>query len=86
MTPAEIQDRLKVLEALKVHPREKQVNTHLMARLERLYQEYLGEQREMLGNWAAQFQRVLETQDERQIGEMRKHLEQQADHFERGEW
>lgn len=86
MTPDEIKDRLKVLEALKVHPREQQVNTHLTARLERLYQEYLGETREMIGAWAAQFQQVLETQDERQIGEMRRQFEQQVDRFERGEW
>ncbi|RML58580.1 Heat shock protein Hsp70 [Pseudomonas amygdali pv. morsprunorum] len=86
MTPAEIRERLKVLEALKVHPREQQVNTHLTARLERLYQEYLGEARETIGIWAAQFQRVLETQDDRQINELRKQLEQEADRFERGEW
>ncbi|AHG39665.1 chaperone heat shock Hsp70 protein [Pseudomonas syringae CC1557] len=86
MTPAEIQERLKVLEALKVHPRERQVNTHLTARLERLYQEYLGEARETIGVWAAQFQRVLETQDDRQINEVRKQIEQEADRFERGEW
>ncbi|MCF5470102.1 molecular chaperone HscC [Pseudomonas syringae] len=86
MTPAEIKERLKVLEALKVHPRERQVNTHLTARLERLYQEYLGEARETIGVWAAQFQRVLETQDDRQINEVRKQLEQEADRFERGEW
>ncbi|AAO57745.1 molecular chaperone HscC [Pseudomonas syringae pv. tomato] len=86
MTPTEIRERLKVLEALKVHPREQQVNTHLTARLERLYQEYLGEARETIGIWAAQFQRVLETQDDRQINELRKQLEQEADRFERGEW
>ncbi|MCF5163756.1 Hsp70 family protein [Pseudomonas congelans] len=86
MTPTEIRERLKVLEALKVHPREQQVNTHLTARLERLYQEYLGEARETIGVWAAQFQRVLETQNDRQINELRKQLEQQADRFERGEW
>ncbi|RMR19873.1 Heat shock protein Hsp70 [Pseudomonas syringae pv. persicae] len=86
MTPTEIRERLKVLEALKVHPREQQVNTHLTARLERLYQEYLGEARETIGIWAAQFQRVLETQDDRQINELRKQLEQEADCFERGEW
>ncbi len=85
MTPQEIQERLKVLESLKVHPREQQVNTHLSARLERLYQEYLGEAREMIGYWASQFQRVLETQDDRQISEMRKSLEQEIDRFERGE-
>lgn len=86
MTPAEIRERLKVLEALKVHPREQQVNTHLTARLERLYQEYLGEARETIGVWAAQFQRVLETQDDRQINELRKQLEQEADRFEQGDW
>ncbi|KPC01257.1 molecular chaperone HscC [Pseudomonas syringae group genomosp. 3] len=86
MTPTEIRERLKVLEALKVHPREQQVNTHLTARLERLYQKYLGEARETIGIWAAQFQRVLETQDDRQINELRKQLEQEADRFERGEW
>ncbi|MBX8484582.1 molecular chaperone HscC [Pseudomonas cichorii] len=85
MTPEEIQERLQVLAALKVHPREQQVNTHLSARLERLYQEYLGEAREMIGYWASQFQRVLETQDDRQISEMRKSLEQEIDLFERGE-
>jgi len=86
LTPAEIQERLKALEALKIHPREQQVNTHLAARLERLYQEYLGEARERVGMWASQFQQALETQDERQISEVRKHLAEQVDQFERGEW
>jgi molecular chaperone HscC len=85
LTPTEIQARLKALEALKIHPREQQVNTHLTARLERLYQEYLGEARELIGLWASQFQQVLDTQDERQIGEVRKHLAEQVDQFERGE-
>jgi molecular chaperone HscC len=86
LTPAEIQERLKALEALKIHPREQQVNTHLAARLERLYQEYLGDARERVGMWASQFQQALETQDERQISEVRKHLAEQVDQFERGEW
>lgn len=86
LTPAEIQERLKALEALKIHPREQQVNTHLAARLERLYQEYLGDARERVGMWASQFQQALETQDERQISEVRKRLVEQVDQFERGEW
>lgn len=86
LTPAEIQERLKALEALKIHPREQQVNTHLAARLERLYQEYLGDARELVGMWASQFQQALETQDERQISEVRKRLAEQVDQFERGEW
>ncbi|MDD1967290.1 molecular chaperone HscC [Pseudomonas putida] len=86
LSAAEIQERLKVLESLKIHPREQQVNTHMVARLERLYQEYLGDARELIGMWASQFQQVLETQDERQIGEVRKRLVEQVDRFERGEW
>ncbi|WP_268798574.1 molecular chaperone HscC [Pseudomonas huanghezhanensis] len=86
LSPEEIQERLKALESLKIHPREQQVNTHLTARLERLYQEYLGEARELVGAWASQFQRVLETQDDRQISEVRKQLTEQVDRFERGQW
>jgi molecular chaperone HscC len=86
LTPAEIQERLKALDSLKTHPREQQVNTHMTAKLERLYQEYLGEAREMVGAWASQFQHVLETQDERQISEVRKRLTEQVERFERGEW
>lgn len=86
LTPEEIQERLKALDSLKIHPREQQVNTHLTARLERLYQEYLGDARELVGSWANQFQRVLETQDERQISEVRKRLVEQVERFERGDW
>ncbi|GAB0063873.1 molecular chaperone HscC [Pseudomonas syringae] len=84
MTPDEIQERLQVLEALKVHPREQQANTHLIARLERLYQECLGSDRELIGHWTSQFQHVLETQDERQISEIRRQLKQEVDTFEQG--
>ncbi|KPW94672.1 molecular chaperone HscC [Pseudomonas syringae pv. coryli] len=84
MTPDEIQERLQVLEALKVHPREQQANTHLIARLERLYQECLGSDRELIDHWTTQFQHVLETQDERQISEIRKQLKQEVDTFEQG--
>ncbi|NAS95108.1 molecular chaperone HscC [Pseudomonas syringae pv. actinidifoliorum] len=84
MTPEEIQERLQILEALKVHPREQQANTHLIARLERLYQECLGSDRELIGYWTSQFQHVLESQDERQINEVRKQLKQEVDKFEQG--
>ncbi|RMP26519.1 Heat shock protein Hsp70 [Pseudomonas coronafaciens pv. coronafaciens] len=84
MTPEEIQERLLVLEALKVHPREQQANTHLIARLERLYQECLGSDRDLIDHWTTQFQHVLESQDERQINEIRKQLKQEVDKFEQG--
>ena len=86
LTPEEIQERLKALEQLKVHPRDQQANTLLSARLERLYQESLGEMREQIGYWAGQFQQVLDTQDERQIREVRSQLSEQLQRLENGHW
>ena len=86
LTPEEIQQRLKALEQLKVHPRDQQVNTLLSARLERLYQESLGELREQIGYWAGQFQQVLDTQDERKIREVRNQLSEQLQRLENGHW
>ncbi|HCT07454.1 MAG TPA: molecular chaperone HscC, partial [Pseudomonas sp.] len=86
LSPEEIQQRLQALAQLKVHPRDQQVNTVLVARLERLYQESLGEVREQLGHWAAQFQQVLDTQDERRIREARSELTRQLEHLDNGFW
>ena len=86
LNPDEIQERLKALEKLKIHPRDQQVNTHMVARLERLYQELLGDERETAGYLATQFQQILETQDERKISEVRKQIAEQLDRLERGTW
>ncbi|MEO4045630.1 molecular chaperone HscC [Pseudomonas sp. CAU 1711] len=80
----EVAAKLKALEGLKVHPREQQVNTVLLARLDRLYQECLGEMREYVDRLAGEFQRVLEGQDERQIREHRSAVIQRLDELERG--
>ncbi|TLX55690.1 molecular chaperone HscC [Stutzerimonas nosocomialis] len=74
LTPEQIAERLEALEALKIHPRDQQANSLLLARLDRLYQEHLGELRQYYGQLAAQLQHVLETQDERQIREVRSQI------------
>lgn len=86
LTPEEIQQRLQNLAQLKIHPRDQQVNTVLTARLERLYQESLGQLREQIGHWAQQFQHVLESQDERRIREARSELTQQLSTLDNGHW
>ncbi|MGA8138773.1 MULTISPECIES: molecular chaperone HscC [Pseudomonas] len=86
LSPEEIQQRLQALTLLKVHPRDQQVNTVLSARLERLYQESLGELRERIGQWAGQFQQVLEGQDERRIREIRQELIEQLNKLDNGIW
>lgn len=86
LSPTEIQERLQALAQLKVHPRDQQNNTVLVARLERLYQENLGEVREQLGHWAAQFQQVLDTQDERRIREARSEISRLLEQLDGGHW
>ncbi|QAY84334.1 molecular chaperone HscC [Pseudomonas arsenicoxydans] len=86
LTPEEIQQRLAGLALLKIHPRDQQVNTVLTARLERLYQESLGQMREQIGHWAKQFQHVLDSQDERRIREARSELTQQLSSLDNGLW
>ncbi|MCF7533046.1 molecular chaperone HscC [Pseudomonas petrae] len=86
LSPKEIAERLQALAVLKVHPRDQQVNTLLMARLEHLYQESLGERRELIGDWASQFQRALDSQDERIIRQTRTELNERLGQLERGGW
>lgn len=86
LSPAEISQRLEELAQLKIHPREEQANTLLMARLERLYQESLGEVREMFAQMAGNFQQVLETQDVARIADMRAAIEQRLQALERSPW
>lgn len=86
LQPAEIKQRLEALSALKIHPREQQVNTLILARLERLYQESLGDVRQHLDAMASQFQRTLEAQDERAIRELRQKLSDHLNELEQGVW
>jgi molecular chaperone HscC len=67
MTPQEIEQRLAELNELKIHPRDRIENRTLLARAERLYQQLRGATREHFGLHIAQFERILETQDARQI-------------------
>jgi molecular chaperone HscC len=78
----EIKTRVKKLEKLKVHPRSKHRNQHIIARAERAYQELLGDERAALAQMLSQFRAVLETQDERLIREMRAEFEKVLDHYD----
>ena len=62
LSDAEIHARLAELSALKVHPREAQANTALIARAERLYSEFLAE-RELIKAHLTGFMAKLESQD-----------------------
>ncbi|QBG86569.1 Hsp70 family protein [Xanthomonas oryzae] len=77
----EIAQRLQSLAELKVHPRDQQQNLALMARTERVYEEYV-DARATVQQWLAQFREVLESQDLRRIERHRDELAQALDELE----
>lgn len=82
LSKEEIRARLDALSKLKIHPRTKQENLALLARAERLFEEYIAA-RDVLRDWIGRFTQTLESQDERLIGEHRTRFGQAMDELER---
>ena len=81
LTPEEIRARLAALAELKVHPRNQQENIAVLARAERLYEEFLHE-RSQLQDWIMQFRALLDTQDVARIAHHRSQLAEALDALE----
>lgn len=69
LTKEEIQKRLEALKELKIHPRDLSRNKAILDRAERLYEEYLGEERDYIGNQISIFQAILDKQNDDDIEE-----------------
>jgi molecular chaperone HscC len=82
-TPEAIQARLQELAHLKIHPRDRSENRLLLARCERLYEEYIGQEREYISQLTYEFERVLATQDDTLIRSEAAVLKQNLDNMER---
>ena len=74
MTKEEMKKRLKELEKLKIHPKDKEENQLVLALAERLYTQLVGEMRDVLANQTKYFEYLLEKQDEFLIMKWRKHF------------
>ena len=81
LTPEDIRARLAALAALKVHPRDQQENIAVLARAERLYEEFLDE-RSRLQDWIMQFRAILNSQDVALIARHRSELSEALDTLE----
>lgn len=81
LTPEEIRTRLAALAELKIHPRDQQENIAVLARAERLYEEFLHE-RSQLQDWIMYFRTILDSQDVAQIAQHRKQLVEALDALE----
>ncbi|WP_271299126.1 molecular chaperone HscC [Sphingomonas sp. CV7422] len=74
--------RRSALAALKIHPREAAPNAAAMARAERCYESFLGDQRERIGQMVMAFQAVLDRQKPHAIADLRRELEAMLDAME----
>ncbi len=82
MTTQEIAHSLEKLANLKISPREQAENKALLARLGRLYQQMLGQERQIVSDWTRVFENALETQEPRAIQQVREQLSVYADQLE----
>jgi molecular chaperone HscC len=80
--PAALAQARAGLAALKTHPRDEAENRAAIARGEKCYENYLGHQREWVGEIVASFTAALDTQDPRVIETARKELHAALDSLE----
>ena len=78
----EIEQKMKELEALKVHPKDVDENRLLMERLQALYESAANDTKEYIINYISQFEAILESQNPRRIKKARQHLEMLISQFE----
>jgi molecular chaperone HscC len=70
----DVEARRKLLEKLKLHPRDEAENVALLARAERAYEGFTGQVRDLIGAMLTEFQGALEKQDPRIIADARDNL------------
>ena len=85
MTKEQIQKRLLELETIKIHPRDQMENRLIIARGERLYEEFLGQKRKLIQELLLKFEDVLMQQNPKEIEEAAIFLKAAFDRIE-GEW
>lgn len=90
LSEQEIASRLDVLSRLKIHPRETEIYQLLLARVHRLHEESLGEEREHLLAWLRAYEEAMDSQDPRRMDQASQLLERQLNALEayqsRGYW
>ena len=86
MTKEEVAEKLKALKDLKIHPRDKDENRLLLAKAERLYEEIVGDDRQLLSREILHFESLLERQNEREIRDYAVKLSQLLEDIEEWKW
>lgn len=82
MTPDALAERRAALALLKLHPREASENSALLARAQRCYESFIGENRLAIGRAVLHFESALNTQQPRIISEARAEVTAMLDALE----
>lgn len=83
MSPEEIKQRLARLEALKIHPRDRQENRYVLEWGERLHEEMTGAQRREIAALLQEFEVALLRQDPKEIAEQCKKMRRRLTEMEK---
>jgi len=83
MTKEQIEARLRELQDIKIHPRDRTENRLLIAKGERLYEEALGERRETIALAIQQFEQALTTQNDKEIKKATELFKERLEQMER---
>lgn len=82
VSDADVERRRLELAALKIHPRDQEENRLALERANRLYEQFLGYERQQVGDLLSRFNSILETQDIPAIGKARQELTHALDYLE----
>lgn len=82
MSDEEIEERLKELSYLKIHPRDEEENRLLLAKGERLYEESVGDTRREIDIYLRKFEEILDKQDKKNIERAKEELKEFFDSLE----
>ena len=74
MTEEEIQKRMEELSYLKIQPRDHEENRLVLLRAERMYEESLGDRRQIIDRYITAFDAALKRGDHDEIREAREAL------------
>ncbi|MBP1040937.1 Hsp70 family protein [Vagococcus sp. BWB3-3] len=76
LSQQELVAALKKLDYLKVHPKDREINRLLLAKLDSLYVEHQGDLREQISRLSVSFEFVLDKQDDKKIRKMQQEVTQ----------
>lgn len=81
LTGEEMEEHMKKLANLKIHPRDKKENQQIIKQLNELFEVNAGEKRELIKQMYDDFLEVLNSQDELEINRLRAGIEVMLDQF-----